>query len=115
MWAKLIAAVLAVALLVAVLVVLGRLILSALHVADGGGETTVDPQFREAAETVTRPPEPDEGVGLGREDTDPSASWTMEEEGPVDQTAEELAEEGDAGTEEETSDPSEAAEAEGGQ
>ena len=77
MWAKLVAAALAVALLIAVLVVLGRLILSALNLMGSGGVTTADPQFREEAVTVTRPPEPDEGVGLSREDADPSSSWTM--------------------------------------
>lgn len=96
MWARLIVAVLAVALLVIVLAVLGRAILTAVRAVGGGGETTADPMFREEAVTVTRPPEPDEGVGLGREDADPSAAWTVEEEGPVDQTAEELAEEADA-------------------
>ena len=96
MWAKLIAALLAAALLIAVLIALGRMILSAVRAVGSGGPTTADPQFREEAVTVTRPPEPDEGVGLSREDADPSASWTVEEEGPVDQTAEELAEEADA-------------------
>ena len=98
MWVRMIVAILAVALLIAILVVLGRMILSALHLLGSDGEvTTADPQFREEAVTVTRPPEPDEGVGLSREDADPSTSWTMEEEGPVDQTAEELAEEPEAG------------------
>ena len=94
MWGKLVAALLAIALLIVVLAVLGRAILSALRaVGSDGGATTADPMFREEAVTVTRPPEPDEGVGLSREDADPSASWTVEEEGPVDQTAEELADE----------------------
>ncbi len=97
MGAKLIAALLAAALLIVVLIALGRMILSALNaVGSDGGRTAADPQFREEPVTVTRPPEPDEGVGLGREEADPSAAWTVEEEGPVDQTAEELAEEPDA-------------------
>ena len=66
MWGKLVAALLAIALLIVVLAVLGRAILSALRAV---------------------------GSGLSREDADPSASWTVEEEGPVDQTAEELADE----------------------
>ncbi len=91
---KLAAALLAVAVLAAVAVLLGRFVLGAARLAGtDGGPTERDPMFSEAPETVTRPPEPEENSGLGREDADPSAHWVVEEEGPVDQTAEELARE----------------------
>ena len=87
-------AILAVVLLAVVAVLLGRGVLSAARmIGTDGGPTTTDPMFREAAETVTRPPEPESTAGAGRDDTDPSARWEVEEEGPVDQTIEELARE----------------------
>ena len=90
---KLALGILAVVALALMVWLLGRGVLRAVQAVGSGGPTSVDPQFREEAETVTRPPEAEEAPGLGREDTDPSADWVVEEEGPVDQTAEELARE----------------------
>lgn len=92
--AKLVVGILAVALLAALAVLLGRGVLSAAQlIGTDGGPTTSDPMFRGEVETVTRPPEAESTAGAGREDTDPSAHWEVEEEGPVDQTLEELARE----------------------
>ena len=94
MTARLIVAILALALLIAVAVLLGKGVLFATRmIGTDGGPTTSDPMFRGEVETVTRPPEAESTAGAGRDDTDPSAHWEVEEEGPVDQTIEELARE----------------------
>ena len=92
MTARLVVAILVALLLIALVVLLSRGVLSAARmIGTDGGPTTQDPMFSAAPETVTRPPEPESTAGAGREDTDPSAHWEVEEEGPVDQTLEELA------------------------
>ena len=91
--AKIAVGVMAIILLVVILVALSRMILSAVRLlGSDGGVTVTDPMFREEAVVVTRPPEETEdGGAVSREALDPSLGWTMEEEGPVDQTTEELA------------------------
>lgn len=89
-------AALAVAAVLAVLLVI-RLIVGAVGLLRGGGASTVDPQFAQPAETVTRPPElMGEGDWTGDEG-DPSANWDLGEQTPVDKTAEELSREAEAG------------------
>ena len=93
LWPKLVAAGVGIVALVVLLVLLGRVILASVGALRTGGAVTRDPQFSHAPEIVTRPPEEDSSTGLGREDADPSNGWVMDEEGPVDQTAAELADE----------------------
>ena len=94
MTARLVVAILLALLLATAVVLLSRGVLSAAKmIGTDGGPTTSDPMFRGETEIVTRPPEPESISGAGRDDTDPSAHWEVEEEGPVDQTIEELARE----------------------
>lgn len=88
---RLIGLILAAALSVALLVVLGRGVLGLLNGARGASEP--DPMFAEEAARETRPPELDEnGVPIDPNE-DPSLNWTYEEQTPVDMTAEELSRE----------------------
>lgn len=89
-YGRLIAAIIAVVALAVLLILLSRAILGAVKLVNDGGTTTRDPMFAEPVEEVTRPPEPDEGVGLSRSEADPSTQWVEENQTPVDKTAEEL-------------------------
>lgn len=88
-WIKATLAVLAIAALLWLVVKIGGLTLSILA-ANSGASGEPDPQFAEAAETVTPPPAlagEDEGCV---EHKDNSANWDTSVQTPVDQTADEL-------------------------
>ena len=86
----LILAVLAVIALALVAALILRGVMGVARLSADGGSAEPDPMFAEPAEEVTRPPEPDEGVGLSRSEADPSTQWVEENQTPVDKTAEEL-------------------------
>ena len=62
-----------------------------------GGEVSRDPQFAEPAVNATRPPELTGEGDWPVETGDPSDSWDLGEQTPVDKTAEELSREAEAG------------------
>lgn len=89
---RLIAAIIAVALLLIVAIALlhGVMGLAKLSTVDAAPEP--DPMFAEPAEQVTRPPESDEDEKpVVTEGDDPSLNWVYEELTPVEKTAAELA------------------------
>lgn len=89
-----------VALIAAVLAVIlaAQMLTGALRLVRGdGGATSRDPQFAEPAESVTRPPELFGEDAAAASDEDPSASWDLGVQTPVDKTAEELSREAAAG------------------
>lgn len=96
-WPKIVVGLAAVALLVILLVFMGRLFLGALNLLHtDGGPVQADPQFAEPAETFEPPPELLESPGAPETDDDPSSRWVEENQTPVDKTAEQLAAEGDS-------------------
>lgn len=90
-WTKLIGGLLAIAVLLWLLVQIGSFTLDILS-ANRGGTGERDPQFAEEVEMVTQPPELWEESGTS-EFKDNSANWDTSVQTPVEQTAEELAEE----------------------
>ena len=94
-WIKFIGGLLAVVVLLWLLIRIGSMMLGVLS-ANGGESGSRDPQFAEEAETVTRPPELWDESGES-EFKDNSANWDTSVLTPVEQTAEELAEEARAG------------------
>lgn len=90
-WLKFIGGLLTVAVLLWLVVRIGDVTLDILS-SYRGEDGQRDPQFAEEAETVTRPPELWEEAGES-EFKDNSEKWEMYEKTPVEQTAEELAEE----------------------
>ena len=94
-WIKAIFALLTIAALIWLIVKIGGFGLDILAVNHGGtGER--DPQFAEAGETVTQPPDLWEEEGE-REFKDNSANWDTSVQTPVDKTADELGDEARGG------------------
>lgn len=91
-WIKLIAALTVLAILLAVCIGMGKLLMAAIQlIATDGGEIEKDPMFAEEAERVTLPPELTEKGDYIHEDV--SDQWIIEDETPVDKTADQLAQE----------------------
>lgn len=91
-WIKIIAALAVLAILLAVCVSMGKLLITAVQVVlTDGGENEADPMFAEEAEMITPPPELIEEGDYVHEDV--SDQWIMEYETPVDMTVDELARE----------------------
>ena len=91
-WPKIAVGLAAIALLLVLLVFMGRLLLGALNLLHtDGGPAQPDPQFAEPAETFAPPPELLESPGGPEQDVDPSSRWVEEIQTPVDMTAEQLA------------------------
>ena len=78
--------------LIAIGLMLSRGILGFVHRAGSSSDTEPDPQFAAEPEQVTRPPELTEEEWTERIAEDHSVTW-IEEQTPVDRTAEELARE----------------------
>jgi len=98
LWVKLVAVALALAVALVLVIFAGRLLAGAVRLTRmDGGPTEPDPQFAEAAELVTRPPELNGEGDAAAVAGDPSANWDLGEQTPVDKTARELAAEA-AGT-----------------
>ena len=94
MWPKLVAGLIAIALLVLALVLMSRLFLGALNLLrTDGGPVQRDPQFAEPMETVGPPSELQESGDAFLQEDDPSSRWVEEIQTPVDKTADELARE----------------------
>ena len=92
LWPKLVAGLIAIALLVLALVFMSRLFLGALNLLrTDGGPVQPDPQFAEPVETVEPPPELLESGEAFLQDDDPSSRWVEDNQTPVDKTADELA------------------------
>lgn len=91
-WPKIAVGLAAIALLLVVLVFMGRMLLGALNLLHtDGGPAQPDPQFAEPAETFAPPPELMESPDAPAQDVDPSSRWVEENQTPVDMTADQLA------------------------
>lgn len=76
--------------LIVMLIFVGRLLAGSISLLGTGDSGERDPQFAEPAIQVTRPPDLDDEGGYPG-GTDQSAGWDIQEQTPVDYTAEDLA------------------------
>lgn len=92
-WIKLVFGLAAIVLMLALIVGMGRLALGVLRANDTEDVGVPDPMFAEEAVMPTKPPELSGAEMDGTEHEDNSANWDTSVQTPVDQNAEELAEE----------------------